>query len=159
MPIKSELEHPRPGHAEVVAEGANIGRDQPQILGDEWQTGQPSLHRAEELGAWTHWPDCAVEAPAGTCQAAANPRKWSQADRVHVSQQRAQAVDAPAVAGTTKCVPVGLYRPDLHIRCKSQPAHAIPRTAVVEVTTCAGEPCPLRQVRHRRCGARYAPDG
>jgi hypothetical protein len=53
---------------------------------------------------------------------------------------------------------VRLYRPDLHIRCKSQPAHAIPRTAA-EVTTSAGDPCPLRQVRHRRCGARYAPDG
>src|SRR6266478_1837968 len=108
MPIKSELEHPRPGHAEVVAEGANIGRDQPQILGDEWQTAQPSLHRAEELGARTWHPlaglrrRCSGRYVPGGCESA----EMVQADRVHVSQQGAQAVDGPAVTGTTKRVPV-----------------------------------------------------
>ena len=72
------------------------------------------------------------------------------------------SVPRMATASETRLLPlfgVGLDRPDLHIRCRSQPAHAIPRTTALEVTTSAKEPCPLRQVRHRRCGARYAPDG
>jgi len=42
MSIESELQHPRAWHAELVAESANVGRDQPQILGDERQTAQLS---------------------------------------------------------------------------------------------------------------------
>jgi hypothetical protein len=57
-------------------------------------------------GPGTHWPDWAVGAPAGMCQAAANPRKWVQTDQVDVSQQRAQAVDAPSIAGPTMSLPV-----------------------------------------------------
>src|SRR5882757_7387365 len=108
MPIKSELEHPRPGHAEVVAEGANIGRDQPQILGDERQTAQLSLHRAEELRARTRHPLAGLRrrGSGGYVPGGRESAEMVQADRVHVSQQRAQAVDAPAEAGTTKYVPV-----------------------------------------------------
>ena len=56
MPIEGELEHPRPGDAELVPEGANIRRDEPQIFGDEWQTPQLSLHRIEKFGARTRHP-------------------------------------------------------------------------------------------------------
>src|SRR5215471_10568252 len=108
MAIKSELEHPRPGHAEVVAEGANIGRYQPQILGDEWQTAELSLHRAEELSARTWHPLAGLRSrgSGGYVPGGGECAEMVQADRVHVSQQGAQAVDAPVVAGTTKRVPV-----------------------------------------------------
>src|SRR5258705_791550 len=108
MPIKSELEHPRPGHAELVAEGTNVRRYQPQILGDEWQTAQPSLHRAEELGARTWHPLAGLRrrGSGGYVPGGGECAEMVQADRCHVSQQGAQAVDGPAVTGTTKRVPV-----------------------------------------------------
>src|SRR5260370_25533429 len=103
MPIKSELAHTRPGHAEVVAEGANTGRGQPQILGDEWQTAQPSLHRAEELGARTWHPSAGLRrrGSGGYVPGGGECAEMVQANRVHVSQQGAQAVDAPVVARAT----------------------------------------------------------
>src|SRR5712692_1316483 len=108
MSIKGELEHPRPGHLELVAEGANVRRYQPQILGDERQTAELPPHCAEEFGARSRHPSaglrrrCSGRYVPGGCESA----EMVQADRVHVSQQGAQAVDGPAVTGTTKRVPV-----------------------------------------------------
>src|SRR5258708_33412173 len=108
MGIKSELEEPGPGQAGVVAEGANIGRDQPQILGDEWQTAQPSLHRAEELGARTWHPSAGLRrrGSGGYVPGGGECAEMVQANRVHVSQQGAQAVDATVGARATMGGPV-----------------------------------------------------
>ena len=35
MAVEGELEDLRPGQAELVAQGEHVGRDQPQVLGDE----------------------------------------------------------------------------------------------------------------------------
>src|SRR5258708_35048659 len=126
MGIKSELEEPGPGQAGVVAEGANIGRDQPQILGDEWQTAQPSLHRAEELGARTWHPLAGLRrrGSGGYVPGGGECAEMVQADRIHVSQQGAQAGDGPAVTGTTKRGPViDGGAPELSLGAEVDPKH------------------------------------
>ena len=80
MPVESELEHPRPGQVELVAQGDTSGVISPKSSA---MNGRPPSSLCAALknsapGPGTHWPDCAVGAPAGTCQAAANPRKWSR---------------------------------------------------------------------------------
>src|SRR5258708_29976390 len=103
MGIEREVGQQSAGEAEGVAEGANIGRDQPQILGDEWQTAQPSLHRAEELGARTWHPLAGLRrrGSGGYVPGGGESPEMVHADRVHVSQQGAQAGDAPAVGPAT----------------------------------------------------------
>ena len=90
MRVEGELEHSRTGNAELVAEGANVRRYQPQMLGDERQIAQLSLHRAEELGARARHPLAGLRrrcsgqyAPGGSERA-----EMVQADHVHMSQQR-----------------------------------------------------------------------
>src|SRR5262249_29663281 len=57
-------------------------------------------------GPGTHCPDCAVAAPAGTCHAAANPRKWSRRITSTMGEQSMHAIDAPAIASLSQRLPV-----------------------------------------------------
>ena len=79
------------------------------------------LDRVEEIGARTRHPlaASAVGAPAGTCQAAAKAAEMIEANHVHVSQQSAQPVDAPAIAGPAKRLPVvNRIAPELSLRAE-----------------------------------------
>ena len=76
--VEGELEDPHAGQMELIAQRGHVGRDQPQVLGDERQGAEALLDGLEELGARASAPIgplCAVDAPAGTCQAAAKARK------------------------------------------------------------------------------------
>ena len=78
MAVEGELENARSRQVELVAERIHVRRDQPQILGDERQSAQLSLHCAERNRRRDRRPICPTApsvAPAGTCHAAANARK------------------------------------------------------------------------------------
>ena len=67
------------------------------------------LDGAEELGARASAPIgplCAVDAPGWHVPGRREGAEMIQPNHVHVGQQRAQAVDAPAISAPTKRVPV-----------------------------------------------------
>src|SRR5215472_4963850 len=108
MPIKRELEHPRPGQTEPVAQRSYIRADKTQILGDEWQTTQFSLHHLEELGAGARHPLAGLRR---RCARRHVPRggetaEMVQAHSVDVMQKRTQTIDTPAVPGATNSLPI-----------------------------------------------------
>ena len=76
-PIERELEDPSARYIEVVTQRVYVGRNQIPIFGDERQAAQLFCAASKRVapGPGTHCPDWAVGAPAGTCHAAANPRK------------------------------------------------------------------------------------
>ena len=67
-----------------------------------------SLHRAEELGARTRHPLAGLgrRRPGRYVPGGRERAEMIQANHVHVGQQGAQAVDAPAIAGPAQGVPV-----------------------------------------------------
>src|SRR5262245_24611162 len=127
MAVEGELEDPRPGQPELVAEGGNVGGDYPQILDDEGETTELPLYRGEELSSGTRHPLARLgrrrpgwHVPGG-CEGA----EMIQSDRVHVGQQGAQSVDAPAIAGPTQRLPViDGVTPELPLRAEVVRRHA-----------------------------------
>src|SRR6516164_10352894 len=68
----------------------------------------PPPHRAEELGAWARYP---LTGLCCWCARRHMPCRRERAEmiqpkNVHLSQQGAQAVDAPTIAGSANSVPV-----------------------------------------------------
>jgi hypothetical protein len=88
--IKGKLKHFRPRNTELVAQCANVRRDHPEILGDEWQTTYFSLDRFEKLGPWAGYP---ASSPRRFCvgrhvPGSSESAEMIQADYVHMSQER-----------------------------------------------------------------------
>src|SRR5207247_239875 len=106
--VEGELKNPAPRQMELVEEGPYVRRDQPQVLGDERQSVQLSLYRAEELGARSCHPlsslgsRCFSRYVPGGCE----PSKMIQANGVHMRQQGTQAVYPPTIAGLAMDIPV-----------------------------------------------------
>jgi hypothetical protein len=85
--IKGKLKHLGSRNTEFIAHCANIRRDHPEILGDEWETTHFSLDRFEKLGPWAWYP-----APCPRCfgvgrhvPGACESAEMIQADYVHMS--------------------------------------------------------------------------
>ena len=91
-----------------VPELAHVRRDDPQVLGEERQRAQCFLYHAEEVGARARHPLAGLRRrrPGRYVPRRRESSEVIQTDRVDVSQQGAQAVDAPAVAARGKRVPV-----------------------------------------------------
>ncbi len=105
---RSRTAAPHARQSEPIAQRADVGRDQPQILGDERQGAQLLLGRGEEVGAWTGHSLAGLRRccsgwhmPGGR-----KPTEMIQPNQVHLGQQRPQTVHAPSVAGATNGVPV-----------------------------------------------------
>src|SRR5215831_2267382 len=119
--VEGKLEDACPGQMEPVAECTHVGRDQSQVFGDEWKTAQRAFDRAEELGARTQYP---LTALGCWCTRRYAPRRREraemiQADDVDLSQNRADAVDPPTIAGPAKSVPiVDGVPPELSLRAE-----------------------------------------
>src|SRR5215831_9847561 len=93
---------------ELVAECVDVAGDQPQVFSDERKGAQFTPYRAEEVGARTRHPSAGLgrrrsgrDVPGGR-----ERTEMIQANHIHVSQQGTHAVDPPAIAGPTKCVPI-----------------------------------------------------
>jgi hypothetical protein len=54
--VEGELEDPGARNMELVAQGPHVWSDYPQILGDEWQAAQFTLHCPEKAGARSWYP-------------------------------------------------------------------------------------------------------
>jgi hypothetical protein len=54
--IEGKLKHFRSWNTELVAQCANVRRDHPEILGDEWEKTQFLLDSSEKLGTWAWCP-------------------------------------------------------------------------------------------------------
>ena len=121
MAVEGELQDPRPGHSELVAESVDIRRDQSQVLGDERECSELLLDRAEEIGARAREPIGPIAPSMPRPARARRPRtpKVIQANHVHVGEQGAHAIDAPAIAGAAQRVPViDRVAPELSLELK-----------------------------------------
>src|SRR5262245_55077971 len=108
MAVECELEDLRPGNVEMVAQGANVGSDQPQVLREEGKTPQLLLYRGEKLGPRPRHPLARLGSrrPGGYVPGRREGAEVIEPNRVHVGQQGAQPIDAPAKTGPTKRLPV-----------------------------------------------------
>src|SRR5438445_12662232 len=100
MAVERKLQHARPGETERITERAHVRSDESQVLRDERHTAQTLAHSVEEVGARPRHPPTGLR---GRRRGRYVPRRREssemiEADRVDVSQQGAQAVEAPAVA-------------------------------------------------------------
>ena len=114
----------------------DVQSDQPQILGDKWQSAQFSLHRAEELRAraWHPMPGLGCR-----CVGRYMPRRSKTTEVIRritstVCEQGAQTVNAPTIACPAKGVPIINRIP---------PALPI-RTEIVGRHSCDKSVCALR---------------
>ena len=100
MAVESKLQDSCPRHVELVAERANLRRDQAQILSDEREYAELSLYRAEEISArtWHPMPGLGRRCPGRYVPGGCEPTEMIQTNHIHVSQQRTEAIDAPAIA-------------------------------------------------------------
>ena len=97
--VERELQHLHPGEVQVLAELADVGRDDAQVLGDERQAAQRLAGGPEEVLAGPGDPlalagrgGAGRDVPGG-----GEAAEVVEADEVHVVQQGAQPVDPPAV--------------------------------------------------------------
>jgi hypothetical protein len=54
--VKGKLKHFCSWNTELVAQCANVRRDHPEILGDEWEKTHFFLDGSEKLGTWASHP-------------------------------------------------------------------------------------------------------
>src|SRR5215471_19860049 len=90
------------------AQGLHIGRDQPQILGDERQRAQLARNGGEKLGARAGHPFAASRAHGSRRDVPGGGKspKMVEPDHVDIRQQRTEAIKAPPVARCSDGVPV-----------------------------------------------------
>src|SRR5437899_10627960 len=100
MAVESKLQHPRPRHLELVAERRNVRRDQAEILSNERHYAQLSLYRVEKISARTWYPLAGLgrTCPGRYMPGGRQATEMIQTNHIHVSQQRAEAIDGPALA-------------------------------------------------------------
>ena len=99
-PSKANWRTRMPGRWNLIAQRGHVGRDQPQVLGDEGQGAEALLDGLEELGARASDP-LARLGRRGSRRHVPGRRERAemiQPDHVHLGQQRAKAVDAPAIS-------------------------------------------------------------
>src|SRR5262245_54007346 len=88
LAVESKLQHPCPRHVELVAERADIRRDQAQILSDEREYAQFSLYRAEEISArpWHPLTGLGRRCPGRDMPGGREPTEMIHTNHIHVSQ-------------------------------------------------------------------------
>jgi len=86
----------------------HVGRDQPKVFRDERQVAQFPLGRQKKLGPWTGHPLPVPRAglPHRHVPGRRETAKMIQPNHVDMRQQGPQTVDAPAITGTAKNIPV-----------------------------------------------------
>src|SRR5208282_6303354 len=106
--VEGELEDSRSRDMNLVAQCAHVRRDHSQVFRKKWKVAQLVLYCAEELGARTWHP---LPSLRGGCSSRHMPSsgertKVIQANCVHVRQQGAESIYAPAIAGPPVDLPV-----------------------------------------------------
>ena len=108
LPSKANCSTRVPGIPNWSRSADYVRRDQAQVLRDERQAAQLVLHGAEKFSAGAGHPFAGFRGrrsrryvPGGRERA-----EMIQADQVHVSQQRAESVDPPGIAGPAMRLPV-----------------------------------------------------
>jgi len=108
MAVVGELQDPRPRHSKLIAQQQHVVRDEPEVLGNKWQTSQFLPQGLEKCGSWTGHPFSGSRClgPGRDVPRSGETPEVIQTNNVYVSQQRTYSIDAPSVTRRTKRIPV-----------------------------------------------------